>query len=427
MSSREEIDFVVGAEKKLTDVLGESEALPLLRCAVQAGVGGAALCDEAGIALWSQGTMEADDHGAWLHLEGEPVGQVRLSAAGAPAEVVSAVGAVVTGALQSVLNSNLKRMLTTEIHTRVVNASYEELVETNRRLSHSEARYRELAESLEAQVARRTDELKRAYAHLLQQEKMASIGQLAAGMAHEINNPLGFILSNLRSFGKYVGRFDEMLRYYREAPLEAGIAEDARLRWAELKLDFIRDDLDDLLQQSISGAERVKKIVADLKGFSHIDDAEKVDVDVHAEIERTLSVLAREIPEGTEIVKDFGQIPPLSADPGLLCQSLFNIVRNALQSRREGLHLTIATTAAQGRLRIRVSDNGPGIPEPIRERIFEPFFTTRTVGEGTGMGLTVAFNNVTALGGAIVVESPPQGGSTFVIELPSEDHHGTLR
>lgn len=415
--SAEGIDFVVGRERGLREVLNGSEVLRLLRRAVEAGMGGVALSVDGGEVLWFEGIAPGEDAPALpLFLEGEPVGHLRFVAGnGREAE---GMARVVAGALQGMIEANLRRMLTTEIHTQVVNLSYEELLESNRLLSASEGRYRELAATLEVRVRERTEELKRLYAHLIQQEKMASVGQLAAGMAHEINNPLGFILSNLRTLGRYCGRLSEMLEFYRAGAPPGGEGEKL---WDRLKIAFIRGDLEDLLSQSITGAERIRKIVADLRGFSHIDDIGASAHDLGAEIDRVLDVMALEIPPGTRIVREYAPLTPLRCEGGKLAQALFNLLRNAFQSRREGLEVVVRTEVCGQGVRITVADNGPGIPDEIRSRIFEPFFTTRPVGEGMGVGLTVAYNHVKGCGGSLRLEERPEGGAAFVIDLPPEE------
>jgi signal transduction histidine kinase len=313
-------------------------------------------------------------------------------------------------------------MLTTEIHTKVVNQSYDELLETNRRLTLSEKRYRELAESLEVRVRERTEELKRAYARMLQQEKLASVGQLAAGVAHEINNPLGFILSNLQTLRKYVGKFAGMLEFYRSAAdtgqMTAGLVQTAEGKWRELKLDFVLSDLEELFSHSITGAERVKKIVADLRGFSHVDDTGSGSIRINDELERTLSVIAAEIPSDAQIIRNFSELPEVKGNAGMLCQAFLNIIRNALQCRPAGLKLLIRTEVAGAKVRLSFVDNGPGMPEEVRKRVFEPFFTTRQVGDGVGMGLTVAYDGVKQAGGTIAVKSQEGRGTALIIELP---------
>jgi two-component system, NtrC family, sensor kinase len=416
MANDDRIEYVVGAEKRLTDILSRPDVTPLLQAALRAGAAAAELVDDQQAILWAAGSPPASGFAATvpLVLEGEPVGAITVRGVQSDREQLSRVAEIVHAAVAALLRCNLKRMLTTETHTTVVNQSYQDLLETNKRLARSEARYRDLAESLELKVRERTRELGRAHARLLQQEKMASVGQLAAGIAHEINNPLGFITSNLVTFGKYTERLRDMLAFYRTGPTEA----QARERWNKLKLDFVLTDAGELLSQSVDGAKRVSQIVADLRGFSHIDDGPETAVDVNDELDRTLSILSQRIPGDAEIVRRYGKIPPLVAHAALLCQVFFNIVQNALQARTSRLRLVIATEHAAGSIRIAFADNGPGVPKDLRGRIFEPFFTTRDVGQGTGMGLAVSYDIVQAAGGSINVGDNPGGGALFTITLP---------
>jgi signal transduction histidine kinase len=431
MNLTNEIEFLVGMEKRLTDVLDEAQILPLFKSAVKAGIGFAAVVDDKNIPLWTLGPCppasvvgeENWDARCILLLEGEPVGAVCLRRGQVNPHGCEMMAHLIGEAFNSIMTNNLKRMLTTEIHTRVVNQSYDELLESNRQLAESEKKYRDLAENLELRVQGRTEELKRAYARLLQQEKMASIGQLAAGVAHEINNPNGYILSNLNTLRKYVGRMTSMLEYYRGLHGVAG-AE----KWRELKLDTVLGDVDELLDQTVSGAEKVKQIVFDLKGFAHVEDMGAGEVDINHQIVRTLGVLAGEIPGDACIIKQFGDLPVFRGNGALLCQVFLNLLRNAFQARSEGLQLIITTEHENDTVRICFSDNGPGVPDEIHGRIFEPFFTTRDVGQGTGLGLTVAYEIVTGYGGTLEVENGKKGGAVFLIHLPATGRtHGQVR
>ncbi|HEX8960986.1 MAG TPA: ATP-binding protein [Geobacteraceae bacterium] len=421
-----DITYVVGEEKRLTDILTAPEVVPLLKGMVRAGATEVALLDVSGATLWRETDPTAVGSLAGsipFYLEGEPVGRLVIKGETGREEHLRALAGLLLDALNTIIANNMKRMLTTEVHTAVVNQSYQELVETNRRLSESEARYRELAEKLEIKVRERTDELKQAHARLLQQEKMVSVGQLAAGMAHEINNPLGFITSNLHAFRKYAARLLEMVEFYRtmkDGGASAAMTAAARRKWESLKLDLVSADIDVLIGQSLEGAERVGRIVADLKGFSHIDELAEGAVDLNAEIDRTISVLCHEIPADAEITKNYQPLPRLVCNPALICQAFFSIIQNALQARKSGLRLAINTFCDGSGIRISFADNGPGIPLEIRDRLFEPFFTTREVGSGTGMGLTIAYDVVTRYGGTIEADSPAEGGAMFTIALPAQ-------
>ncbi len=424
-SRQEGISFVIGEERAVSELISETEIGPLLAGAVRGGASRAWLALADGETLWARGETTAAVPVRFevpLTLEGERVAATVVEGERQREGAISGLSALLNAAVQTILTNNLKRMLTTEIHTTVVNHSYDELLESNRRLTLSEGRYRELAASLERKVEERTAELKQTLARLLQQEKLAAVGQLAAGMAHEINNPLGFITSNLRSLHRYGEVLKETVTLYAETlaglavdvPTREGLAQHAK----KAKLAFILDDLDDLISQTTTGCERIARIVADLKGFSHIDESEEVVVDINGEIERTLSVISHQLPADATVVRRYGLLPGFPCKAAELCQVFVNLLRNAVQARPSGLTLTIETRAEGGRITILISDNGPGIAPEALDRVFEPFFTTREVGQGMGMGLAVAHEVITAHGGTIEVSSPPGQGTTVAITLP---------
>jgi signal transduction histidine kinase len=275
---------------------------------------------------------------------------------------------------------------------------------------------------LERKVEERTTELQKAYSRMLQQEKLAAVGVLAAGMAHEINNPNGFVRSNLTTFNRYFERLRDMLNCYQlliadNTPLPR-LLQETEAKRRELKLDFIMSDASELLEQSIEGTERITRIVADLKSFSHVDETGTSDADLNQELERTLVVMAPQIAADTKIERSFEPLPLFGCNPGLLSQAFFNIIQNAIQSRTTGLVLKISSRCVDDEIAIAISDNGIGIAEENLPRIFEPFFTTREVGSGTGMGLTVAREIIRSSGGSIEIASSEQSGTTVTIRLP---------
>ncbi len=435
MDNRKSINFVVGAEKRLADVVSDAEVMPLLQGAVQFGVRSAEVVDDRGVTLWSYGShldenlwseLQRQGSTSSIFLEGEPVGALRLSGDEIDPELLKAITSIIAGTLNALLVGNLKRLLTTEIHTQVVNQSYNELLAANQQLTISEQKYRDLAESLEVRVQQRTDELKKRYTQMVSQEKMASIGQMAAGIAHEINNPLGFVLSNLNTLQKYLARFQEMLGFYRD-PLSAQLSHEdfqaaAEQLYKRLKLDFVAEDILELFEESIDGGQRVKKIVSDLKGFSHIDAMEEEQVDINEEIDRTLSVMAHKIPAGANVIRNFGELPRFSCLGGMLAQVLYNLLNNAIQSRQDALEITINTSWTGTELVVSIADNGPGVTSDLRSRIFEPFFTTREVGEGTGLGLAVVYDVVNGWGGRITLEESSAGGARFILHIPGKNN-----
>lgn len=267
-------------------------------------------------------------------------------------------------------------------------------------------------------------ELKQTQSQLLQQEKMASIGQLAAGVAHEINNPVGFIASNLSSLQKYSSRIAEYVALESELIAEAGnSALDARQAEGKkkYKVDFILSDIDDLVSESLEGCERVKKIVQDLKGFSRVDQATRQTVDIHECLDSTLNIVWNELKYKVTIEKDYQATLPITCFPQQLNQVFMNLFVNAAHAiDKEGV-VTIKTWQDAANLFISISDTGCGMSPNIVGRIFEPFYTTKDVGKGTGLGLSIVYDIVTKNHhGDIVVTSEVGQGTTFTLMIPFE-------
>ncbi len=257
-----------------------------------------------------------------------------------------------------------------------------------------------LNETLEARVAERTEELQRTQTALMQSEKMRSLGQLVAGVAHELNNPIGFVHANLQLLEGYVRKL-------------------ARARVVdEEEVEQARAAVRKLLSRSREGTERVKKIVADLRTFSRMDQAELADVDLNGEIHRTLALMEPRFKDGVEIDCDFGVLPPVRCYPAQLNQVFMNLLMNACDALEGRGRIRIVTRAGRGGVSLSFEDEGPGIPEAVRGRIFEPFFTTKPVGRGTGLGLSISHGIIERHGGRMEVVCPPDGGTCFRIELP---------
>lgn len=419
MSMDRKLDFVIGEDKNLAELLDAAEILMLLDGALRGGACGAEIVD-GNKPLVTRGEKTPYAVSKAIFVEGEPSGTVTVYATDSCASV-DGIADMLHAAIQTLINGAMKRMLTSEAHTTIVNQSYLDLLETNERLKSSEQQYRELAATLEIKVQERTEELNRAYAILLQKEKLAAIGGLAAGMAHEINNPIGFVISNLHTLNKYAAKLKEMLEFYRltcESALPENLAVQAEALWRKLKISFVYIDIDGLVRQSLDGAERVQKLVADMKGFSHVDETGAVPTDINLELEQTLSVLQHEIRQGTVIERNLGTVPTVILNPALLSQTFLHIIQNAIQLKTPNLKITVSTFQSGGQVLVQIADNGPGIPAAIRDRIFEPFFTTKEVGQGTGMGLTLAEQAIEACGGTVLLECPPEGGTVFIISIP---------
>ncbi len=264
-------------------------------------------------------------------------------------------------------------------------------------------------------------QLKNSQVQILQQEKMASIGQLAAGVAHEINNPMGFITSNLGTLGKYFDRMNHFLEHQQVAISEHVAEEGQQNIIAErkkLKIDYLLEDSRDLIEESLDGADRVKAIVQNLKTFSRLDQDHEQEADINQCLESTISIAWNELKYKATLEKDFGSLPRLHCYPQKLNQVFLNMLVNAAQAIKEKGIVTIRTWHEQDDIFIAISDTGCGIPEKSQTRIFEPFFTTKEVGKGTGLGMSISYEIIQEQGGEIKVASVVGEGSTFTIRLP---------
>lgn len=259
--------------------------------------------------------------------------------------------------------------------------------------------------------------------HLMQAEKMASLGLLAAGVAHEINNPIGYIGSNLNALQGYVDELLRVLEAY-EA-VERALAGDPGLHAAVeavragIDIPYLKEDVRSLIDESMEGVNRVRQIVLGLKEFSHVNQAEWGWSDLHAGLDSTLNIVHNELKYKAEVVKDYGRLPLVECMLSQLNQVFMNILVNAAQAIEKRGAITIRTgVTGTGWVWVEVSDTGSGIAPEDQRRIFEPFFTTKPVGAGTGLGLSLSYGIVEKHGGRIEVDSEPGQGSTFRVWLP---------
>lgn len=249
---------------------------------------------------------------------------------------------------------------------------------------------------------------------ILQSEKMAGIGQLAAGVAHEINNPLGFVFSNMKTLSSYIDSLFKIIDVAAADCNSAALQESMN----EFEYDYIRTDLIELLEESEEGLQRVKKIIVSLKDFSHIDEEAFAPADLHKGIETTLSVAQNEIKYKAEIIREFGQLPLIDCIASQINQVVMNITVNAAHAIDEFGAIHIRTGTQADKAWIEIEDNGAGIPENIISRIFEPFYTTKPIGKGTGLGLSLSQTIIEKHNGLLEVESTPGRGTKFKIWLP---------
>jgi PAS domain S-box-containing protein len=264
-------------------------------------------------------------------------------------------------------------------------------------------------------------QLRDAQANLLQSEKMASIGQLAAGVAHEINNPIGFVSSNFGALEQYLKDLFEMLDVYErvEATMpEAGLIEVRKVR-QQKELAFLREDVPALMNESRDGITRVKKIIQNLKEFSHAGDSDEWQwADLHSGLDSTLAIVWNEIKYHAQVNKEYGDIPEIECLPSELNQVFMNLLVNAAHAIETTGVITIRTGMQGEEVFVQISDNGHGILPENLKRIFDPFFTTKPVGKGTGLGLSLSFGIVKKHHGRIEVQSEAGRGTAFTLWLP---------
>lgn len=300
----------------------------------------------------------------------------------------------------------------------------------NEKLRSTTQQLVETNETLEQRVEHRTAELKaaqtqmeRTQSQLLQSEKMAAIGQLAAGVAHEINNPVGFVNSNMGTLKKYVGQLleaiDALIPSLVTLPENNPVRQRAESVLQHADIAFLRGDIGDLIDESTQGLDRVKKIVQDLKDFSHIDQAEWQETDINACLESTLNVARNEIKYKATVEKSLGDLPLITCAPSEVNQVLMNLLVNAAQSIEGQGVIRIRTGTSGDWVWIEIEDTGKGMSSTVMSRIFEPFFTTKPVGKGTGLGLSISWDIVVKKhGGKLSVCSEEGLGTCFRIELP---------
>lgn len=336
-----------------------------------------------------------------LIVELEPIGELAAPCTPEPLHAAARM-------LRIVLRERARLRMVSDLHLEAVRADYSKLQRQNEALTVSERRYRELAARLDATVQAQVKIIDERQRQLYQADRLASIGQLAAGVAHEINNPLGFVKSNLSAAERYVRGLTALRPVVPPA------------EWAARDLDAVFDDFGELLRESRDGVDRIARIVRDLKGFSSVDHPEVQVVDLNEQLASLVAVVRGQQAPGVTMDTDFAPLPPLRCVPGQINQAFLNVVQNALLAVGDGHGtVTVRTRSEADAIVVQVADDGPGIPADVRERIFDPFFTTRAVGAGTGLGLTVTRDIVRAHDGDITVACPPERGTVITITFPA--------
>lgn len=257
---------------------------------------------------------------------------------------------------------------------------------------------------------------------LMQSEKLASIGQLAAGVAHEINNPIGYVYSNLGTLEKYIHELLELLDYYEQAEVaitDTRILEKLDATKKRLDIVFLKQDINSLMVESKDGITRVKNIVQNLKDFSHVDIAEEWHYsNLHLGIDSTLNIVNNEIKYKADVVKNYGVIPDVECLSSQLNQVFMNLLVNAAHAIETHGVITITTGQQNNEVWVEISDTGSGIAPQYLQKIFDPFFTTKPIGKGTGLGLSLSYGIIQKHHGRIEVQSIVGKGTAFKVWIP---------
>jgi len=300
-------------------------------------------------------------------------------------------------------------------------------------LLESREQLKEMNLNLERTVTKRTERIRKMQSQMVLQDKMASIGQLAAGISHELNNPINFVYTNFITLQDNVSDLTDILADYRHSYQKAQLSEKGQLeldrlqaREKEIRLNFVLQDLDSLFSESKNGFERINFIIKSILNFSRVEKEEEFsDFDLNQAIKDTLVIARNEYKYSCNVKTEFGNIQPVPCIPQLINEVLLNIIVNASQSikelqRKEPGNITIRTFTENNRTCCDIEDDGPGIPESIQDKIFEPFFTTKEVGKGTGLGLSISYDIIVEKhhGNMEVLKSGPTG-TTFRICIPS--------
>lgn len=304
---------------------------------------------------------------------------------------------------------------------------------TQARLEHVNSRLESALSQLQMthqEMEEAHEKLKENQTQLIHAEKMSSLGQLTAGIAHEINNPIGFIRSNLDRLMDYVGVMNRVFDAYK--PLEETAQKNEELAKllhgleqirSERNVEMIREDLHLLIEESASGIEQIAEIVTGLKNFSRVDELELQPADVNDGIRAALRLLSNELKYRFTVQTDLQPLPRILCHPGQLNQVFINLIINAIQATPDRGEISVSSQALDGFVELRFADTGKGIDPDVLPHIFDPFYTTKPVGEGTGLGLSISYGIINRHEGRLEVDSKPGEGTTFIIKLPIRLEH----
>tara|TARA_R110001592_G_scaffold54017_2_gene165523 strand:+ start:18342 stop:19583 length:1242 start_codon:yes stop_codon:yes gene_type:complete len=325
--------------------------------------------------------------------------------------------ALFTNALQCILMQirfAQKYLMASALHIEAIQEDYTTLCREHEQLVLSEANYKNLCDNLDEKVKEQVQIIETTQRKLFESEKMASVGHLAAGVAHEINNPIGFINSNLNTAKTYVNDFKSLTSAINENSDITAIKQLCQT----LDLDYVIADFNELLVDCIDGGRRVAEIVADLKLFSNIDSAEEVTIDIRDHIRSTCNVARSSIEKPISINFATLDLPSIKCRPGYIGQVILALILNSADAVPENGVINVSTEYRDNKIFICIEDNGPGIPANVIKNVFDPFFTTKDVGQGKGLGLTSCRDIVMAHGGEISIDSDESKGTKVIFWLP---------
>jgi len=290
--------------------------------------------------------------------------------------------------------------------------------QAEKRLKESEKQLEKNVLDRTAQLSETLQELRQTQAQLIQTEKLSSLGQLVGGIAHEFNNPLSFIHSNLKHLQRYIDSLLELIALYQNPATEPNTLEE----YAEdIELAYLQQDAPKLIESAKRGTHRIQTIVSTLQNFARADEQGIKPTDLNQSIEDTLLVLNTQLGETIEVIKDYGTLPLVKCKPGDMNQVFMSILLNAITAleNRPSQKIYIQTIAGSNdRVEIIIRDNGSGIPAHIQDKVFDPFFTTKPIGKGTGLGLALCYQTVQLHHGKIQLHSTPEEGTKLSIKLP---------
>lgn len=347
---------------------------------------------------------------------------------------------IILGRMDRRLHLTRERLAAEVDKVKAMNSALE--VEITQR-QNAEAELKKLNDTLETRVAQRTmaleklnreleasrfdldracRNLREKHSTILHQEKMACIGQLAAGVAHDINNPMGFISNNLGELSGYAESLFRFIVFLESVLWEKCESEEARASVVplrdQLQIGMIMEDMGAMIEESLEGSERVSRIVKNLRNFSRIDDQDYSMADVNDCLESTINIVWNELKYKAEVVRAYGDIPRIFCYPGQLNQVFMNLLINAAQAIEQNGKITVRTWVESGAILVSISDTGVGIAAAHLAKIFEPFFTTKEIGKGTGLGLSITYDIIKRHHGDIAVESEVGVGTSFTVRLP---------